>query len=186
MKIFYSALWGRIGYHISSNQYETTIFGPKIMKIGVFLAEIPPFHYMARIGHWWGSMTPAGTGSACEGLRFCKGLTYDPANESLWIEDNDQAIDRDLKPISRGATPNTVERQAELLGYCPYLGITQKWWLYDLKLILHHFVTCTLQTKLSIISKPKTFIKGFLEVAQIIISNLNLFIICPPPLPPQK
>ena len=31
-----------------------------------------------------------------------------------------------MKVISRGATPNTVEGQAELLGYCPYLGITQK------------------------------------------------------------
>ena len=51
MKIFYSALWGRIGYHISSNQYETTIFGPKIMRIGALLAEIPPFHYVAKIGH---------------------------------------------------------------------------------------------------------------------------------------
>ena len=50
-KIFYSALWGHIGYHMSSNQYETTIFGPKIMRIGALLAEIPPFHYMARIGH---------------------------------------------------------------------------------------------------------------------------------------
>ena len=34
--------------------------------------------------------------------------------------------------ISRGATPNTVERQAELLGYCPYLGSTRKRGLYDL------------------------------------------------------
>ena len=34
--------------------------------------------------------------------------------------------------ISRGATPNTVERQAELLGYCPYLGSTRKHRLYDL------------------------------------------------------
>ena len=34
--------------------------------------------------------------------------------------------------ISREAMPNTVERQAELLGYCPYLGITQKRGLYDL------------------------------------------------------
>ena len=30
-----------------------------------------------------GSMTPAGTGSAREGLRFCKGVTYEPANESV-------------------------------------------------------------------------------------------------------
>ena len=34
--------------------------------------------------------------------------------------------------ISREARPNTVERQAELLGYCPYLGITQKRGLYEL------------------------------------------------------
>ena len=37
-----------------------------------------------------------------------------------------------MKVISREARPNTVERQAELLGYCPYLGITQKRGLYDL------------------------------------------------------
>ena len=37
-------------YHISSNQYETTIFGPKIIRIGALLAEIHPFHCMAGIG----------------------------------------------------------------------------------------------------------------------------------------
>ena len=43
MKIFYSALWDCIGYHISSNQYETTIFGQKIMRTGALLAEIDGF-----------------------------------------------------------------------------------------------------------------------------------------------
>ena len=50
-RIFYSAIWNRIGYHISSNQCETTMFGPKVMRIGALLAKIPQFHYMARIGH---------------------------------------------------------------------------------------------------------------------------------------
>ena len=112
---FYGAFWGLIGYHISSNQYETTIFGPKIMRIRALLAEIPDFHCMASIGHWWGLWPFAGTGSVREGLRFCKRLTYDTANERSWNVDNEKYIDRSLKYNSRGATPDTVQRQARLL-----------------------------------------------------------------------
>jgi len=57
-----STFLGLIGYHISYNQYKTTIFGPKIIRIGDLLAEIPHFTVWARCGQdcsLMGSLTPA-------------------------------------------------------------------------------------------------------------------------------
>ena len=96
-EFFYSAFWGLTGYHISSNQYETTIFGPKIIRIGALLAEIPPFHCMARISHWWGVWPFAGTGCACEGSGLQESPTNRMSEDSLWNIDANKPIDRTLK-----------------------------------------------------------------------------------------